>query len=244
MKKSYLILTAIVLLSIGIFLIIQSLEMPVHTNEHLYNEAISNVEQGNYTEYDRVREAYLTSKYDFEDYGYTLTLLSIPIFVIGIVGFNRLKTPSNRMWVLTIGLSAAILTNIGFVHFYLLEISRDLYPLWADSPSPLMGVPVLFVISFIWVVANYNGTRKYYANSVRLKSFRLDNLDYWYATLFSISLVITIWSIFEGAYSMVLSGIFWIYFYACILLGKREAKIGIANLQKIISPASITDSGE
>ena len=244
MKKSYLILTAIILLSIGIFLIIQSTDMPAHTNEKLYNEAISNVEQGDYTEYDRVRETYLTSKYDFEDYGYTLTILSIPIFIIGIVGLNRFKTPSNRIDVLTIGLLAALTTNIGSVHSYFLDESRDLYPLWPESPSPLMGVPVLFVISFIWVVANYAGTRKNYANSVQFNSFRLDNLDYWYATILSITAVITIWSIFEGAYSMVLSGIIWMYFYFCILLGKREAKIGIANLQKIISPNSITDLGE
>ncbi len=82
--------------------------MPAHTNEKLYNEAISNVEQGDYTEYDRVREIYLTPKYDFEDYGYTLTILSIPIFIIGIVGLNRFKTPSNRIDVLTIGLLAAL----------------------------------------------------------------------------------------------------------------------------------------
>lgn len=238
-------MTAIVLLSVGIFLIIQSTDMPAHTNEKLYNEAISNVEQGDYTEYDRVREIYLTSKYDFEDYGYTLTILSIPIFIIGIVGFNRLETPSKRVWVLTIGLLAVMISTIGFVYDLFLEMDRDIYPPWADSLAiPLMGVPGMVILLIIWVVANYNGTRKHYTNSVQFTSFRLNNLDTWYTIVLSISIVITLWSLLAGFYVQFFSGIIWMYFYFCILLGKREAKIGIANLQKIISPISITDLGE
>lgn len=221
-------IAGIIILIIGIGLIIKSTLYQRYTNEKAYQDKYMELtgEEGDSEKFYKLREEYLTPKFDFENYGITSIILGLGILTISLIGLNRLRTPSKKIWIVIIGIIAALITNVGYVGDLFLEMSRDSYPHWADSLGiPLMGVPFLIIISLGWVGLNLIGIKGDFKTGVLIFPIRHDNLNLWYTIILALTIIITLWTILDGYFWQVVSGFLWIYFYLSILIGIRQMKI-------------------
>lgn len=221
-------ITGLIILIIGIVLIIKSISYQRYTNEKVYQDKYMELtgEKGDSEKFYKLREEYLTPKYDLENYGITSIILGFGVLTVSLIGLNRLKTPSKKIWIVIVGIIAALLTNVGYVGDLFLEMYRDSYPHWADSLGiPLMGVPFLILISLGWVGVNLIGIKGDFSTGVLIFPFKLDRLNLWYAIILVLTIILTVWMIKDGYFWQVLSGFLWIYFYSSIMIGIRQAKI-------------------
>ena len=221
-------IAGIIILIIGIGLIIKSTLYQRYTNEKAYQDKYMELtgEEGDSEKFYKLREEYLTPKFDFENYGITSIILGLGILTISLIGLNRLRTPSKKIWIVIIGIIAALITNVGYVGDLFLEMSRDSYPHWADSLGiPLMEVPFLIIISLGWVGLNLIGIKGDFKTGVLIFPIRHDNLNLWYTIILALTIIITLWTILDGYFWQVVSGFLWIYFYLSILIGIRQMKI-------------------
>jgi hypothetical protein len=155
--------------------------------------------------------------------------------ILSFVGFKKLKTPNRKIWIILLGLSAAILSNIAYVGDLFLEMYRESYPHWADSLAiPLMGVPVLIFVSLLWVGLNLIGLLGNFTLNVPLFTFNAYKSDYYYIAISSITLLLLIFAIVTGYFWQVIPGLLWVYFYLAILLGRRETRIEAEKKLKLI----------
>ena len=100
----------------------------------------------------QLRKEYLTPKIKLEDYGITFILTSIPFLLVSLIGIDKLKTPNEKIWIVIVGILAALITNAGYVGDLFCEMYRDSYPHWGDSlVIPLMGIPFLLLMFLGWV---------------------------------------------------------------------------------------------
>ncbi len=213
---------------IGLVLLGLSQTFERYTNEKEYNEKYMSLSaQENASEkFHELRKEYLTPKIDLENYGITFTITGTIFLILSIIGFRNLRTPRKKVWIIVTGILAALLTNIFYVGDLFLEMYRESYPHWADSLAiPLMGVPFLIIVSLTWVGVNCIGIRGDFKLGVPLLSIKLSHLDYWYASILTITILINISTIVSGYFWGVISGFLWIFFYLSILVGRREAKI-------------------
>ena len=219
-------IAGIIILIIGIGLIIKSTSYQRYTNEKAYHDKYMELKKGDSEKFYKLKEEYLTPKIDFENYGITSIILGLGILTISVIGLNRLRTPSKKIWIVIIGIIAALITNVGSVGGLFLEMSRDSYPHWADTLMiPLMGVPILIFISLVWVGLNLIGIKGDFKTGVLIFPIKYDNLNLWYAIILALTIIITVWTIKDGYFWQVVSGFLWIYFYLSILIGIRQMKI-------------------
>lgn len=221
-------ISGIVFLILGVFLFVHSISYDVYTNETVYKSEYLklNGETGDSEKFYELRENYLTPKYKLEDYGITFIILGLITLLVSLIGLNKLKTPSKKVWIVMIGILAALLTNAVYVADLLLEMNRDGFPHWADSLGiPLMGVPFLIFLSLTWVGINSLGILNYFKSNVLIFPIRLHKLNIWYLTILFITVAFTLFAIIDGYFWQVLPGFLWIYFYASIMIGIKEAKL-------------------
>lgn len=219
--------TGIIILTIGLILLGISFGLKRYTNEKEYNAKYSSLTGESDSErFYKLREEYLTPKYDLENYGITLILTGMTISILSFIGLDKLKTPKKKVWIALIGILAAILTNISYVGDLFLEMYRDSYPQWSDSLAiPLMGVPFVILVSLLWTGINLIGISGNFKTNVNILPFKYDNLNYWYVTILTITIAITLMTIATGYFWQVISGFLWTYFYLSIMLGRRKARI-------------------
>lgn len=198
-----------------------------YTNSEEYNTKYLRLsdDENRSLKFQELRKEYLTPKFKLEDYGITLSLLSIPCFVISAIGICKLRTLNSKGSIISVGILAALLTNIGYVGELFLEMGRESFPHWSDSLAiPLMGVPFLFMVSLLWVVVNLLGIKGNFKTSVLIFPFRFDKLNYWYSSIIILTMVLLSWEAIGGKYWWILPNLFWLYFYFNILLGIRQTK--------------------
>jgi uncharacterized membrane protein len=220
----------IIIIGLGLLGLSQTFER--YTNEEEYNEkymSLSGQENASEKFYE-LRKEYLTPKIDLENYGITLTITGTIFLILSIIGFRNLRTPRKKVWIVVIGIVAALFTNVFYVGDLFLEMYRESYPHWADSLAiPLMGVPFLIIVSLTWTGLNSIGISGDFKLGVPLLLIKLNNLNYWYASILTITILITILTIVTGYFWQVISGFLWTFFYLSILAGRREAKIAKIN---------------
>ncbi len=225
--KSFKII-GLVLFFLGVIIFLTSLSYQQYTNEKEYQDKYMSLHGGSKDseQFYKLRKEYLTPKYNLEDYGITFFITGLVIFVVSALGFDRLRSPKKKVWIVIIGIIAAIFSNVGYVGDLFLEMYRGSYPSWADTIAiPLMGVPFLFLLSLIWVGLNLIGLAINFKTGVAIFPFHFDNLNYWYAIILLITIVLTLFTILSGYFWQVISGFLWIYFYLSIMIGIRQAKI-------------------
>jgi hypothetical protein len=221
-------ITGLIILIIGIVLIIQSISYQRYSNEKEYQDKYMELtgDKGDSEKFYKLRDEYLTPKYDLENYGITAILFGIGVLIVSLIGLNRIKTPNKKIWIVIVGIFAALLTNVGYVGDLFLEMYRDSYPHWADSLGiPLMGVPFLLLISLGWVGINLIGIKGDFKTGVSIFPIKFDNLNLWYSIILALTIIFTVWTIIDGYFWQVLSGFLWIYFYSSIMLGIRQTKL-------------------
>ncbi len=212
----------------GIILLNTSYRYDRYTNEKEYNEEYYTLSGGkeDSEKFYQLRDEYLTPKFDLENYGITLIQVGVIFLLVAFIGLRNLRTPKKKFWILFIGIVAALLTSVGTVGDLFLEMERDSYPHWADSLAiPLMGVPFMLLIFIVWAIVNYSGTSGRFRTGVNIVPIKFDYLDYWYAIVLGIAIIIEIIIIGSGQFWQVTSGFLWIYFYLSIMLGRQKARV-------------------
>jgi hypothetical protein len=208
----------------GISLLGYSFTFDRYTNEQEYNEQyLSLTGPSDSEKFYEIRDKYLTPKFKLQDYGLTFIFSGL---ILLFLSFNKGKTPSRKIIIILIGFAAALLSNIAYVGDLFLEMYRESYPHWADSLGiPLMGVPGLLILSFIWVGLNLIGMSEPFKTRVQMIPLKKDNLNKWYVSILLLTILLTFILIIDGYFWQVIPGFLWAYFYSSILFGKREAMI-------------------
>lgn len=130
------------------------------------------------------------------------------------------------MWIVIIGILAALLINIGYIEDLRTELHRGSFPHWGDTLAiPLMATPFFLLLSLGWLALNSLGMKRAFKTKVSIFPFKTDNLNYWYLIILLLTVLLTILMIVAGDFWQVLAGFVWMYFYISILAGKRMAKI-------------------
>ena len=114
-------------------------------------------------------------------------------------------------------------------------MNRGSFPHWADSLGiPMASTFVVFIILLIWYALNLIGIFKAFKTGGLVKNLSLDSINYWYAIILMLTIILTGVLILEGNFWQTTAGIIWSYFFLSLLVGRRN---GI--LEKItINPAS------
>jgi hypothetical protein len=117
-----------------------------------------------------------------------------------------------------------LLSIIGYIGDLHLEMLRGSYPHWADSLGiPLMAVPVLIILSMIWIGLNLIGLREPFKTGVRVYPLKRGTYNAWYLSILIITVMLAVVLVSEGYFWQVIPGFLWIYFYISILLGRSCA---------------------
>ena len=195
-------LTGMTILMIGIILFGISLGQKRYFNKSEFSNKYEMINpQQNHAEenYYTLREQYLTSKTDFENYGISLILLGLIIYGIVVFDYRKIKTPKTKQAVIGIGLVAVLLTTIAYVGDILLEMYRGHYPYWADSIAiPLMKVPFLILLMIVWVGLNSIGIINNFHPDVYLFPIKIYGLNYWYFFLSIVTVALLIYFVITG----------------------------------------------
>jgi len=213
-----------IILIIGISLFIKSINLALYNNEEeFYDKYKLLSEQKNRTEkYYELRQEYLSPKVTLQNYGITCIILGLFILLVSYIGIRKIKTPSKKIWIVLVGILAALETNRAIIGDLYLDMDRQVFPHWADSIGIfLITIPFTLLLSLIWVSFNLIGINKKDFNlNVKIFSLKLENFNYWYIIILLITILITIYNIITGYFWQIISGILWSYFYLSLLLGK------------------------
>jgi hypothetical protein len=217
----------VIALTIGIIIGAYSLTLNPYSNEQEFNEkymALNGAKDAS-EKFFNLRDEYLTPKFELENYAITFCIIGIIIFLIGLKKSKIFRVPSKNK-IFLIGMFAALLTVVGYVGDLFLETYRESAPIWADSIGiPLMGVPYQLIIFLIWAGINSLGLLGKFKTGVDIFPIKFENLNYWYAFISVITIVITLLLIASAYFWQIIPGLLWLYFYLSILSGRRVINI-------------------
>ncbi|WP_051089028.1 hypothetical protein [Teredinibacter turnerae] len=221
-------------ISIGIIIIsllsiAYSFSISAYTNEEEYREkymaldwqALGSRNASN--KFYELRDEYLSNKYKFQDYGFTLLILGCASLILFGNGLT-VNAPTSNFKVALVGFGAALLTVSGYVGDLFLEFFRGSYPWWADSMGiPLMGVPVFSFIFIGWAALNLLAMNGKFKAGAPISIRQIKGSNYFYVFLFVVTALIVALCAAEAYFWMVLPGLVWLYFYASIWAGRYAA---------------------
>ena len=228
MINKILSFTGLAFLLIGILLISYSLTLEKFTNETAYNErylAIDSSLSTASTEFAALRDEYLTPKFMVENYGFTTLILGVIILIMSTMGYERVKTPSNRIWLVSVGVFSSVLICLAYVGDLFLEMYRGSYPHWADSLGiPLMSVPFILFIFLIWTGIILIWIKSPFISGVALLPLNLRKSDKFLLIVLFLTILILVYLLVIGSFWMIMPCASWIYFYMSIIQGKNQAR--------------------
>ena len=228
MINKILSFTGLAFLLIGILLISYSLTLEKFTDETAYNErymAIDSSLSTASTEFAALRDEYLTPKFMVENYGLTTLILGVIILILSAMGYKRVKTPSNRIWLVLVGVFSSVLICLAYVGDLFLEMYRGSYPHWADSLGiPLMSVPLILFIFLIWTGIILIWIKSPFISGVALLPLNLRNSDKFLLIVLLLTIILLLYILVTGYFWMIIPCAFWMYFYMSIIQGKNQAK--------------------
>ena len=216
--------SAIILILSGLSLLGFSWPLEPYANQKAYEPAYYALEgEHKSQQFHELRALYLTKKHTLENYGLTLIILGVFSLLLFFKGWNNFKIPKNKLSIAIIGISAVIVTAFGYVAELFLESSRGTFPHWADSIGiPLASVPIMVVLLCAWFALNLMGLLKPFKTGGLVKCLKMNNINYWFLFILSITVLLTLILIFRGYFWMVTAGILWSYYYLCLLVGRRD----------------------
>lgn len=216
----------ILLIVISIATAFHSLALPVYLYEPAFWAEVSHI--GNVDSAQHfyiIQDKYITSKYLFLDYSICLGIAGILSIVIGSVGFNHLKSPTNVKVLTAIGVLAMGISILAYYGDSMVQVSRNLTPPW--SPPQLLEMSTLkkalyFFIS--WLALHCVVLRKDFETSRRFAQLTLDyiSLGLLSSTILAGGFVVI--SLVGGQPIYVLPALLWFYFHISLLAGKQSTR--------------------
>lgn len=207
--------SAFVLLLAGLAMISYALTLPAYSDEAIFQHRYEEMTVGDSTAYFALREEMLTPKYKFQDYGVCAVFLSgILAFRVRIYGMT---TPRSIWPFIGAAVFAPILISAAYVFDLFQGQGRGEFPHWADSLGiPLMGLPVLFIVTLTWSIAHLSFLAGVRRNVVLLRSAFSRRSNFWLMLLITLTLVFIALLLAEGAYWYALPCFVWLYLYVAL----------------------------
>lgn len=169
---------------------------------------------GQSAEYWKLRDEMLTPKYKLQDYGCTILLGGIGLFITRRKSQYFLRSPKSKAILIVIAVSAPILSVGAYVFDLLQGMYRGEYPHWADSLGiPFAGLPFLLTVAMLWSLAHLgfiHGSNTAGANLSLAVSARA---NWWLLFVSGLTTVLVALLAIDGAYWYALPGVLWLYFY-------------------------------
>ena len=179
------------------------------------------VAQGDSQAYYAARTRALTPKYRLQDYGATILTFGL---VVAMLSWRPIKAPGSRLGFIGVAVAAPTLTVVGFVFDLVQGQSRWEFPPWADSLGiPLMGVPVMLVVGLLWALAHFlfiAGLPRSAGVPLSYAAIRRGNR--WLLVVCSLTALLIVGVVVDGAYWYAVPGALWLYFYASISAVRRH----------------------
>lgn len=215
---------AAILLAVGAALLSYALTLPPYKNEALFMEQYMAMSAGQNEDYLKLRDEMLTPKFQLEDYGITLVALAVAVFLVTRKGHMGLRSPSSRKAFVALAILLPFLTVGGYIFDLLHAYDRREFPHWADSMSiPLMGVPIQFIVLFIWSLAHLGLLRGAYRPSIPLVNAVSLHANWWLLFISAFTTVLVLASAAGGQYWYVIPGVFWLYLYLSLAAVRRQS---------------------
>lgn len=216
---------AALLLAVGVALIAYAASLLPYKDGEQFTQRYHQLSAGQSAEYHALRGEMLTPKYLIEDYGATAIALAMAIFLSMRSGRLRIDSPRSPRTLAAIGVGLPFLTVAGSVSDLLLGFSRGEFPHWADSMSiPLMGTPVVLVVTLIWALAHLRFLRGVAYLSTPLIRAVSPKANWWLLLMSAASAVLTIESLVFGHFCYFIPSATWLYFYLSLAAVRREAQ--------------------
>ena len=218
---------AAALLILGLALIWYASSMPAYTDEELFMERYMNMSAGQSEEYWKLRDEMLSPKYELQDYGGTLLMAAVVVFLVTRKGWASIKSPASQKTVVALAIGLPFLTVGGVVFDLILAYTRGEFPHWADSMSiPLLGVPVLFILLFVWSSAHLGFLRGGYRPTTPLAVAVSPKANWWLMLISALTVLLALECAVFGDYFYMVPGVVWLYFYLSLGASRRAAKNG------------------
>lgn len=204
-------------MGIGTILFSYALTMSPYKNEELFRNRYMSMTAGQSVEYWNLRQEMLTPKYNLEDYGLTLLLLSLVVYFLIRKNNWQFELIIQAKYFLLLAFLLPFTITGGFMFDMVQQVQREEVPHWADSLGiPLMAVPGIFIstllFSFIHLV--YLIRVPFYSKVLNVLS-AIAQLWLWLlVTLFLIFLCL---SLVMGAYWYAIPAVLWAYFYYSLM---------------------------
>lgn len=214
----------------GVALFLYTLTLDRYTDEAAYRAAYQAIHPHDVgleaagESFSELRRRYLTPKFELEDYALTAAVTGLVMAVLSLIGWSRLAAPSSRWIVASLGFAASGMSVAAlFFDALLLEFREDV-PWWSDSLGPvfflLVGTTVVLVA---WVTINLLGLRGRFVAGAKFAPVELRGINWWYAILTLASVGLTLFTVSQADFTMVIPAVLWTYFYASLLAGRHAA---------------------
>lgn len=212
------------LLAIGAVLFGYALTLQPYKNEKLFMERYMSMSVGQSEEYWKLRDEMLTPKFQLEDYGITLAVMSLFAFLATRKNRTFLRSPNSRAALVVLGIVLPFLTVGGYVFDLFQAFDRGEFPHWADSMGiPLMGVPIQFTILLVWSLAHLSFLRGGYHPSTSLSHAVSLKSNWWLLFVSATTALLTISCAVLGQYWYAIPGALWLYLYLSLGAVRRVA---------------------
>lgn len=213
---------AIVLLVAGNVMVGVALGMKPYTDEAQYTQSVSALEPGQSSLYAQIRDEFLTPKFPLTDYGVTLTVCAVLLFVATYLK----KSPRNKYTLLAVGLCAVVAQFFGGYAYLMVQAGRGEYFHFADSLSiPLMFGVVMMAVSLLVVVGTavpmffrFHGGEQFTSGG-----FGRVNITYFVLALLATVALVTFAA--TSAYELMPAAALYVYYFASlsVAVGRRVA---------------------
>lgn len=209
------------LLLIGVVLLQRAQPLEPYTDIEAYEKEYASIAYGDSDAFHKLRETYLSPKYQLEDYGRTSIMCGIAILALLFVR----SAPNKRWKVVAIGLIAAFATTAGTIYRLDLEMGRGSFPQWGDSLGiPVAGAIVVLFLFLVWIAANsIAGLNSRFNPGMSIKTFNIKRAPIFYLIFLVLTALILLDSAVAGEFEWIIPAFIWGYFYLSLLLGRQKS---------------------
>jgi len=212
--------TASIVFLIGASFLFYSFTLEPYSDYELFTEQYMLLDNTQSSEFYELREGMLTPKYLFQDLGITVISFLFIIILLLKLGNGKIKTPNKRLLIL-LSVIIPFLTTAGLIFDLFQRVFRGEFPHWSDSIGvSLLGIPIVFVILFIWSMlhllfisigdASKNETK---ITSLPISSAISLKLNKWIVFVSFITIILTFLASLFGQYWIAIPGCLWLYYY-------------------------------
>lgn len=208
---------------IGVGVLAYSLSLDPYTDENVFRSKYMNMSSDQSEEYFKLRDEMLTPKFRLQDTAITLISFSALLLVFLKLGKGKIKSPKSKSFIILLAWLLPFLTALGYIFDLIQGMVREEFPHWADSLGiPLMGVPIQFIILFVWSMLHLGFIRGIKPSSISLAHALSLKFNPWLLFVSGITFLLVIATALYGQYWYAVPGVIWVYYYLSLGIHRIE----------------------